>query len=1059
MDTVVSNESKVIQTEDYDYINRNVSDSLFENATIIFEQNTTASSNMTSGFNAVKGYETFSTNSMSSDVYTTAPTNFNSTSLRLSDPEVPGLRFGASVTVAQRTVAYEYGFIICLTSALENSGTELTFENEEITFVKGIAYNSEQGIDVIYDTDGYTYSFTGVLVNIPKQNYVAYLTARPYIIYNVEGTLTTVYGSAYSSSVYRTAKSVIASNTLTAEQEAVAMGYVLDAEDAVSLSTAIEVDIDDEIERNIGKDPDIDIIKVCPTTSAFYKILFNCEKPASFEVVDAFGFEFTAIEIEKITHQSAYLFEEDQTYYIRVRGEPDSEYSINARPCLENAIILDFANDTEGLTFGGGASGTVENGILNVSIDKSISLTQAFIQKNNFPIDLLEYSRLIVRLKNPTDQTTLSGTISIDLEYDDSYLNYTLDSSMPSNMTNFENVEFDCTTRYGMIRSLKFGVGPVLASFSGNVYIDSIAILPMPEIVAWEFDETLEEWSSNDQIDSMTIENGILSFDVLGRVSGMTPAITSPSVSAYKYDDYNVLKIRLKNESDAEFMQIYFSTLAEGNDSFSESKKFIVDIEPDSNQFVEYTIMLTEHELFTDCLKGIMLSIPGEGSVSIDYIRLFTFRDVVWDFDDNTLQGFYSSNNRHILSPEDGSMFVEKTDLNSGGMYSPSQLNLPTSEYRYLTLGINSASENSLFELYFKTDNMSGFSANNSTSKIIYKHVLNIKKSDTYKKYVIDLAYAQEGWTSGYAGNLQQLMMAFVTSGYYEIDYIMLSKERTSYEDVEWDFDDNTLQGFYSGNERHNISSNNGIMTVQATELTNGGIYTPNQINQPSSEYRYLVFGISSASSDSRLEVYYKSTSMNGHSAYDWANQISYKQMITIQKSDTFTEYIVDLSYAPEGWTAGYEGTIDNFMMAFLTPGTYEIDYIKLTNDVDGECDNESHIDEDKDEADETISINATKDFEYKVVISKNNNQAISTYTLDYDNNVFELVDACAFTYPTETGLGQVVGTDITIISAAEGTITFSVSNNTASGVINCLTLKALRSAESHISVTANVEQ
>lgn len=86
---IVNDETKNIKAVDYDYINRNVSDSLFENATIIFDQNVNALPSMTPDFNESQNGETVSINSVSSDVYTTAPTIFNTTSLRLSEPEVP----------------------------------------------------------------------------------------------------------------------------------------------------------------------------------------------------------------------------------------------------------------------------------------------------------------------------------------------------------------------------------------------------------------------------------------------------------------------------------------------------------------------------------------------------------------------------------------------------------------------------------------------------------------------------------------------------------------------------------------------------------------------------------------------------------------------------------------------------------------------------------------------------------------------------------------------------------------------------------------------------------
>lgn len=890
---IVNDETKNIKAVDYDYINRNVRDSLFENATIIFDQNVNALPSMTPDFNESQNGETVSINSVSSDVYTTAPTIFNTTSLRLSEPEVPGLRFGASVTIEQRNAAYEYGFIICLTSALEKSGTELTFENDKIAFVKGIAYNREQGIDYVNDSDSSTYSFTGMLINIPKQSYVSYLTARPYIIYNVEGTLTTVYGSTYSSSVYRTAKNMIASNTLDAEQENVAMGYVLDAENTVRLSKATEVDINDPIKRNIGKDPDIDIIKICPAESAFYKMLFNCKYAASFEILDALGFELTAIEIDNITNETAYLLEKNQTYYIRVRGNPNTSYSIEGIPCLQDAIIYDFANGTDGFTFGDGATAVSEDGILNVSIDNPTALKRAYVKNSNISIDLLDYSRLIMRIKNTTDTTKLEGAAAIDFEYDGNSIDYIMESEMHSNMTEFQNIVFDFTTRYGAVSSLNFSFGQNLSALSGNIYIDSIAILPMPEILAWEFDtdDDNEGWQKNDQINTATVTDGVYELEMLSSITGIAPAILSPGTSAYDFKKYDTLKIGLKNETDSVIMQIYFSTLAEGNTSFSESKKCVVEIEPLSNEFIEYTIDLTEHELFTDCLKDIMISIPAGGTVSIDYIRLskkkVEYNDIIWDFNNNTTQGIYSSNGRHTVSATDGTMKVVSSNDNAGGFYIPSQLGVPTSKYKYLIIGVNSASVASDLEIYFKTDVMDGYKTNDAINKIVYEHIIQIEKSDTFKEYVVELPSVPE-----------------------------------------------------------------------------------------------------------------------------------------------------------EGWTSGYEGTLLEFMMALTTSGTFEFDYFKLTDGIN--------------KYEFNISVEANN--EYKFVIFKENSQTLSTYTLNYDSNVLELIDACVFSYESETNAGTVFGTDITITSISNNMIAFTVLNKTAAGAINCLKFKALDTVDSQISVITSIK-
>lgn len=826
------------------------------------------------------------------DIYTTGPTTFYAASVSITEPECSSLRFLASVTAEQANEALEFGFLLCESDALAESNTELALENSFVSITRTVAYNSENGIDKTYASEAESVMFTGSLTGIPVEKYVSYITARPYIIYEVDEELICVYGNTHTESVYRLSKMLLSKDNLSNEELQMATEYVLAAENAADLSTAEEVCLNETIVRNVGSDPDIDFVKIVPEESAFYSLDFSSEEDATYEVLDEYGTPIAPIEIDNITGKTAYLFEKAQTYYIRVRGEPNADYSINATPCLQDAIIWDFSSGTEGFECGGGAVATEENGMLNISLDRSPARLKAYAQKRNLSLDLFDYSRLVIRLKNTTETTKLLGTVGIDLEYDGSYINYTLDSEMSANMSEFQNIVFDFTTRYGNVSSLRLSFGQAIDYLSGNVYIDSIAILPMPEVLSWEFDETAENWSWTEQIESSVVDEGALVLDTLGTAPNLAPAIISPGTSAYDFDKYNKLTVSLKNETASDNMQVYFSTLASGHNAFNENKKVVVEIEPYSGEFIEYSICLTEHELFTGSLKDIMISLPEEGTVSVDYIRLSmqekVYNDVVWNFNDD-LEGFYSNNERHTLSVDGGEMTVETQNADWGAFLTPVALNLPTSEYRYLVVGVSSASSSSDFQVYFATDTMNSyndFSENDHTHKVIYKQVTQIEESDTFKEYVIDLTDVWEGYTTGYTGNLRQLMLAL-----------------------------------------------------------------PN-------------------------------------------------------------------------------------------PGIFKIDYIKLTDGRD--C--------------RETDISVTKNKEYNLLVSKNGNYTIGTYTIEYDSNVFELVDACAFSYPKETNVSAVLGTDIVITDVSENSVTFTVSDKTAAGAINCLKFKALRTTQSTISVTTSIE-
>lgn len=659
--------------------------------------------------------------------------------------------------------AKEHGFIYALTKELEENEEELTLETTSESFGKTVTY----GKTPFLSDDEYTI-YSGN-INVLEPNFTLYLTVRTYAVYEVDGEEVVAYGNLDYKSYYRMAKAIVEeygeefSDYLTENVE-IAKANVL--------TFAEEAEISSECDGSlIGTD--ICAIKFVPDDSGFYTLSINTSSGVTRELLDEFGVEYDGVKINDDTIYTAYLFEEGNTYYIRMNGAMGSSYRIDTTPCLDGALIYDFANDTEGFTCGDGATGTIEDGKLKVSIDKSFSFTKAYVQNNNLSLDLFNYSRLIIRMKNTTNSTKLSGVVSIDLEYDGSAINYSLDSSMPANMTEFENIEFDFTTRYGDVGALKLTFGQILSSLTGDIYIDSISILPMPEALYWDFDETIEDWSYTEQIDSAVVVDGALVLDMLGVVPGTAPAIVSPGYSAYDYNKYNEIRIMLMNQSNATSIHLYYSTLSQS--SFSEDKKVVIPIEADSEEFIEYTIDLSKQDSFTDSLYGIMISIPGYGTAEIDYIALYKapHEDVVWDFEDGSLQGFYSSNNRHTLSVDDGKMSIVVANLNNGALYTP-DLELSTDDYKYLVLGVNSASSTSNFEVYFTTSTTNGYSENDTTNKIIHKQVIQISESATFTEYVIDLSHAPNGWTSAYEGTLNELMTAFTTPGTYELDYVIL---------------------------------------------------------------------------------------------------------------------------------------------------------------------------------------------------------------------------------------------------------------------------------------------
>ncbi len=83
-------------------------------------------------------------------------------------------------------------------------------------------------------------------------------------------------------------------------------------------------------------------------------------------------------------------------------------------------------------------------------------------------------------------------------------------------------------------------------------------------------------------------------------------------------------------------------------------------------------------------------------------------------------------------------------------------------------------------------------------------------------------------------------------------------------------------------------------------------------------------------------------------------------------------------------------------------------------------------------------------------------------FTLEYEPAKIELCDACAFTQEIETTLGVIQGTNIEVLLAESGKITFKIneelpSNKVSSGVVNLLKFKKLVSED--VSITSKIER
>lgn len=766
--------------------------------------------------------------SIDESVYTTAPTVAQSSSLKIVSNAISGIRYSATVSAEQRAVATEYGILVAVTSSLEASGKELTFDLKDVLFITGVAYDITDGTDLYYsiNEDGsYTINYAGT--NIPQMQYNTYLTARSYIKYNIDGVETTVYGNSYSSSVYRTSKSTIAVSTDNIEIE-LAKSAIEYVDNSVSLTIAENVIIEDVITRTIGMNPDVDLVKFIPETTGCYTFTYEATDGTVFEILDSDGSIMN--EVEFGVSDSAYIFESGQNYYLRVKGNPNEPYSVEAQLVYNDALVWEFDSGTEGFYFDQDASnGGITDSKLTVAINKTSNSSNfnamAYMSKGGLSIDLLNYSKIIIRLKNCTSATNLQWYFKIDSDYDGSNSAswYQPNVVMSSNMAEYQYIEFDLSLRHGLLKSLMIGFGKGGEELVGNIFIDSISFIPMPNVYGWEFNENTENWLTNERISSSEIVNGTYMLEMLGHDEDTctdSAIYLHSSNIGISTEKYNKVQISIKNMSDATEMEVYFATYTEGQEGFSENRCISVNIEPNSSDFIEYTFDLVPEDYWHGIFKKMMVSIHGEGTAFIDYIRFAEFDidypDIIWDFEDDTAQGFIVSDNnsgtyQHQIEAENGSLVVTRISNGNGGVFTPDKLKLPTDEYRYLILGVNSATTDAEFKVYFDTTDMY-YAENDEVNRIINTRSVKIKKSDTYREYAIDLAAVESGWTTNYCGNLNQLMFSLKADGSFEFDYIKLSSgEELYYESFE----------FYSSeSEKYNI------MVLKSNEAFEIGSYT-----------------------------------------------------------------------------------------------------------------------------------------------------------------------------------------------------------------------------------------
>ena len=162
-------------------------------------------------------------------------TTYDEKSIRTREPM--GIRFKSHVLTAAKLeekefVIDEIGFIVAVTDVLGKEDLTLDFSK----YVKGVAYNKEDGTDVVFDrSDDSVDVFTCVVKNIPVKNYKTNLTCKTYTKITVGAEQFVVYGEPVTGNVYDVAKKLLETDPNNADL----MKIVLDADNSIG------IDVDD----------------------------------------------------------------------------------------------------------------------------------------------------------------------------------------------------------------------------------------------------------------------------------------------------------------------------------------------------------------------------------------------------------------------------------------------------------------------------------------------------------------------------------------------------------------------------------------------------------------------------------------------------------------------------------------------------------------------------------------------------------------------------------------------------------------------------------------------
>ncbi|MGI6196919.1 MAG: hypothetical protein ACOYIO_07585, partial [Eubacteriales bacterium] len=146
-----------------------------------------------------------------SDILVSPKIDTSNINIRSGADNVNGIRFSSSVTLRNKAMLEEYGFIIAREDVLGSNELTFMFKKKDANkplYAYGAAYDKKHGLDFQYDVNGSNIIFTAVCTNIPPEHYATKLVARTYAKYTVNGNAFTVYGDSVVKSIKEVAQSI-----------------------------------------------------------------------------------------------------------------------------------------------------------------------------------------------------------------------------------------------------------------------------------------------------------------------------------------------------------------------------------------------------------------------------------------------------------------------------------------------------------------------------------------------------------------------------------------------------------------------------------------------------------------------------------------------------------------------------------------------------------------------------------------------------------------------------------------------------------------------------------